>query len=370
MIKEGKFGTFEAVSLMTLLIITKAFFTSIRVLIKTTGTAAWYTTLISSAGSLFLFLFVYLLIKRFPGKDLTEIFELTVGKVIGKMLSLIFTAYFIFYSGSTMREFLEMIKAYTLPYSPPSAIIFLFLLAVVVLSYLGLEAIARVAGICFIPVVATILLLLFLAYPYYSPDYLTPWMGYGIGKTVTQGLWRSSAYSDVIVLAFINKSIHGVKHFKKIGVISITISGILVSLSIICALMAFNYSQGMENVSSLYQLSRIIFFNRFFQRIESIFIFTWVISTVINITCVFYCSISIFCKAFKINNHRPLLFPMAFLTFMVALQAKSLTEVTEINILFMRQYSVIINYGIPILILFIALIFGKKGEGPQSEKAD
>ncbi|HEX9062440.1 MAG TPA: GerAB/ArcD/ProY family transporter, partial [Clostridia bacterium] len=150
MIKEGNFGIFEAVCLTTLVLSTKNFYTSIRVLIKLTSTAAWYATLLSCTCSIVMFLFVYLLMKRFPGKDLPQVFEAVTGKVIGKILSLIFCAYFIYYCGSNLREFLEMIKAYNLPYTPPSLIILAFLLAVIVLTYTGIEGIARLSLLSFL----------------------------------------------------------------------------------------------------------------------------------------------------------------------------------------------------------------------------
>lgn len=369
MIKEGKFGTFEAVSLMTIILITKGFFTSIRVVIKTTGTAAWYTTLISAATSIILFLLVYLLMKRFPGKNLVEVFDRSVGKILGKAFSLIFCAYLIYYAGSNLREFMEMLKAYMYPYTQPSVILFAFMLAVVTLSYIGLEGIVRVSAICFIPIIAGLCLILFLAYPYYRIDYLFPLEGFGISKTLYHGITRSSAYSDIIILAFVINSIHGIKNFKKAGLISLILSGLALSISILCDIMAFAYSQGSENVSSLFQLSRMIYFSRFFQRVESIFLFIWVIASVITVAAGFYTSVSIFCKAFNVSNHKPLLLPAAYLTIMISLLPKNLSEVSEVNITFLRQYSAIITYGIPIFALIISLVLGKKGEKIKDEKA-
>jgi spore germination protein (amino acid permease) len=368
MIKEGKFGTLEAISLTTLVLITKAFYTSIRVLIVETSTAAWYATLISCAVSIILFLFVYLLMKRFPGKDLVCIFDLVTGRFIGKILSLIFCGYFIYYSGSNIREFVEMIKAYILPYTQPSFIIFIMVGIAIVYAFIGLEGIARMAYHAIYFVLICVLLILILPFPFYNADYLFPIAGYGFVNTAIQGFWRGSAYSDVIFLAFIINSIYGVKNFRKIGVISLVISGVTISLTIICGLMAFEYPQANENMSSLYQLSRIIYFNRFFQRVESIFIFIWVMASIITVSLAFYISVSIFCKAFKVPKHGPTLFPLAFITFMVSLLPQSLSETIEKNIIFIRQYSMLITYLIPILVLLIAVIRGKKGDAYKNEE--
>ncbi len=369
MIKEGKFGTFEAVCLIVTVLSTKTFYTSIGVLIKITSTAAWYSTLISCTSSIILFLFVYLLMKRFPGKNLIEVFEAVTGKVIGKILSLIFCAYFIYYCGSNLREFLEMIKAFNLPYTPPSLILFAFLLAVIVLSYMGIDGIARFSLLAFFPIMVGFIAILIFSYPIYNVNYLFPLGGYGVETTLYQGLLRSSAYDEVIILAIIINSVHGIKSFKKVGVISLALSGIIISISIFCDLMAFAYTQGSENLSDLFQLSRIIYFNRFFQRVDSLFLFIWVIASIITVSTAFYISISVYCKAFRINKHRPLLLPCAFLTFMVALLPENLSETVERNILFIRQYSVFVVYLIPILMLILSLLFNRKGEKEKVEKA-
>jgi len=368
MMKEGNFGTTEAIALTTVVLVTKAFFTSIRVLVKATSTSAWYATLISCSASMLLFLLVYQLMKRFPNKELVEIFEIVTGKFIGKILSLVFSAYFVYYAGSNLREFVEMIKAYVLPYTPPSVIIFVFLAVVVFFAYIGLEGIARMSYISFIIVSTGLALIMILPLPFYNVDNLFPIAGYSLQTTLSAGLMRSSAYSDVIFLAFIINAIHGVKQFKKVGLISLALSGAIISATILCSLLAFEYTQASENLSTLFQLSRIIYFNRFFQRVESIFIFIWVVASIINVALAFYMAASIFCKTFKIPTHRPSLLLFAFCTFTVTLLPESLSEVVERNVLFLRQYSIVITYLIPLLVLILALIRGKKGEKIKIEK--
>ncbi len=47
---------------------------------------------------------------------------------------------------------------------------------------------------------------------------------------------------------------------------------------------------------------------------------------------------------------------------MVSLLPEGLIELAKKNIVVMREYSMILIYGIPILVLFISVIFGKKGD--------
>ncbi len=360
--KIDKFGTYEAISLVMILMITKIFYTSIAVLIKAEGTAAWYGTLVSCVTSLFFFFLLYLLMKRFPGKNIIQIFEVVMGKIIGKVLILGFCAYFLYYAASNLREFIEMIKAYNLPYTPPSILMIGFISVSAIIAYYGLEGIARVSKIVFIPILVGLALILLLASPFYDPDFLKPYLGYGLQKTLAIGFLRSSAYEEFFVLAIIITSIHGLKTFKKVGILSIISTGVIFSLCYICNLMAFHYSVGGENLSGLFQLSKIIYFSRFIQRFESIFLFIWVIASLIAVSAAFYFSIDLYKNAFNIKNHRPIILPFALLLFVITMIPSGISEVVQVNILFIRQYSMIFVYGVPLLVFLFSLILRKRGD--------
>lgn len=358
---EGKVGIYEAICFTTLIIVNKVFFTSVSSIIYQTGTAAWYTTIISSLATLVFFMFTYLLLKRFPGKDLTGVFECVIGKIPGKVLTLMICGYLLFNAGSTLREFVEMIRVYNLHYTPISIIMITFLIVSVVISYYGLQTLSRICALCFIPSMIGLALILLLALPTYDINLLKPIGGHGIYSTLYYGITRSSAYLEFMLLSFAIQSINGHKAYKRIGITSILLSGVIFSISFLCYLMIFGYTTGSENISGIFELSRSIYYNRFIQRIESIFIFIWVISSVITTTASYYISLLLYCKAFTIKDHKPLLLPFAALVFIIGILPLSMQEVTQKNISVLRQYSMYIMYIPSILVLILAILFKKKG---------
>ena len=357
---ESKLGFFAAYSLMTFFITTKIFFTGISTIIDSLGTAAWYGTLISCATSIIFFSFLYLLIKRFRDKDIIEINDIVLGKFLGKFVSILFCVYSLYYAGTVLREFVEMIKAYNLPYTPPSVILLLFIAVVCIFTYIGIEGIGRISAIFFYPVLIGFIVLLVLASPNYVFDYIKPYGGYGVGNTFMTGFLRCSAYDEIFFLAVIFKSLQETSLFKKVGFASLLTAGVIFSVSILVSILTFEYTMGRENLSNIFQLSKTIYFSRYFQRVESIFLLIWVISSVINVMISFYCSISIYSKVFMIKNIKPLILPFAFLLFWISLFTPNLLEVTQINLLFINQYSMFLIFLVPIAILLIAMIRGKK----------
>jgi spore germination protein (amino acid permease) len=357
---EGRIGVFEGTCLTTLAMINKIFFTSVGNIVYQTGTAAWYTTLISCLCTLLFFLFYYLLLKRFPGRDLPSILEIVLGKVIGKVILLVLVAYGLFNAGSTLREFVEMIKVYNLPTTPTSLIMITFLAVSIIVCYSGLPSLARICALCLIPCLICLGLILLMALPSYNPNLLKPFGGHGVRTTLKLGFLRSSAYFEFVLLAFAVQAVGGYKAYKKIGIISILLSGGIFSISLLCYLMTFGYASGSENISGIFELSRSIYFNRFIQRVESIFLFAWVISSVLSTTASYYFSLLLYCKAFAIKDHRPLLAPFAILTMIVAIQPASMQVVSQINIVFLRQYTMYILY-LPIIIIFLIAVIFKRG---------
>jgi spore germination protein (amino acid permease) len=359
---EGKIGVFEAISFVSVITVNKIFFTSVGSIISQTGTAAWYTTLISCVVTVVVFMLVYMLLKRFPGKDLAAIFEIVAGRFIGKLLILAISAYCVFNAGSTLREFVEMIKVYNLPYTPTSLIISLFLVASLIISRYGFQAIARLCAICFIPSMAGLVFILLLSANRFNFNLLNPIGGHGLEKTIMFGLSRSSAYNEFLLLAFTVNALEGHRDYKKAALTSILISGVVFSISLLCYLSIYGYTSGSENISGVFELSRSIYFNRYVQRLESVFLFIWVISSVITTTASYYISMLLYCKTFRIKDHLPILLPFAILVYIVAILPQSMQEVTQKNITFLRQYSLYIMYLIPAAILLLAFITRKKGD--------
>jgi spore germination protein KB len=366
---EGHIGLYEAVCITVLIVFDKGFYSSVAIIVNTVGTAAWYMTLISCAVSLMFYYFEYLLIKRFPGLNIIQVYEAVMGKFIGKIIGISICAYTVYYSGSTLREFVDMIKTYNLPNTPPFFIMACILAVAILVSYYGLEVISRICTLFFIPIISGIVLLLILAAPSYNLNSLRPYLGYGLKKTFYLGFLRSSAYSEVGIILIFANALQDTKSLKKAGLISILLSGILFSACLVGYTLTFGYAAGGGYISGLFELSKTIYFNRFFQRIESLFLFTWSISSIINAAISFYICISVYCKVFNIKKHRPLLLPFSFIIFVTAILPGTSSDVLQVNMLILRQYSLFLTYFVPLLVLIVSILLSKKGENTNEQKS-
>lgn len=354
MIKEGKFGVQESISLISIIIVSKIFYSSPSVISRYVGTSTWYMTLISGITAAIAFTFIYLLLKRFPGKNIIEIFEIVLGKVIGPVFSGILTIWMIFYASTLLREFVDVLKVYVLPLSPVYYIVGLFMLGVIILSYVGLETIVRTGKLFVYTVLVGYLLLIVLSWQNYDFHRMFPIWGYGFKNTAIHGILRSSTYGDVIILAVIAGSLQGVSHIRKAGYISILISTLLISISFAAFTLAFPYYTLQEVTAPMYELATLIDYGRFFNRLDPIFLFIWIVSSLVSITAIFYISTSIYCKMFSIQEIKPVILPFAVIIFTAAIIPPNAPSVILGNVHFAREYGWAVSFLLPIITLVVA----------------
>lgn len=365
MIKEGKIGVQEAIFLIVITITVKAYFSSATFLAKAVGTASWYTTLISSATAILGFTAIYFLLKRFPGKDLIQVFELSLGRVMGFIFSMVLAVSLFIDAALILREFSEILKIYTMPLTPPSFVIGTFSIVMCGVCFMGLECLVRFSRLFGYFLLIGFLAVIILAWNNYDHHSLFPIMGYGLTKTISYGVSRSSFYGEVIILGVIAASLQGTAHLKKVGYISLIISGIITSSVLFFSLMAFNYSIAQEVASQMYSLTRTIRIGGFLQRLDPLFIFTWGIGTLISVTALFYAFLSIYSKIFRIQDMRPLIVPSAIILFTVAMIPSDFITVTQyVHVL--RQNGWIVFYGLPLVALIVATTRKKKGTGKSA----
>lgn len=360
MTREGRFGSKEAISVLTITISAKTFFTSPANVVKIAATAGWYLTLISCLTAMLAFLFIYLLLKRFDGKSLPEINEIVLGRPIGFVFSLLLMLILMLTSTINLREFAEVIKVYVLNESPLVYIMVLFLTGVCVLSILGLESIARMAKLSAFGLMGGFILIVVLAAKDYDLTRLLPLMGHGLDRTIIHGLTRCSAYGEIIILAVIARSVGGARYVKRVGFISLALSGMFVGGGILAFSLFFPYSIGQEMTAPLYQMASQINYGTFFSRMEPIFLFVWVISTLISVCATFYVSLMIYSHIFRIRDNRPLVIPLALIMLGLAVLPKDIIDLVNKYIHTEREYGWTLFF-LPSILVFVVALIRRKG---------
>ncbi len=360
MIKEGKFGVHEMVSLLVIAMTNKIFFSTASRFLGIAATSAWLMTLISCLSAVLLFTFVYLLLKRFPGKNMIEIFDITLGRATGFAFSLALAVAIFFCCSMLLREFTDMARTYIFIRTEPSLISAALILAVVLGAYLGLESIARFAKFSLYFALASILILIFFTAQYFDITNLFPIMGHGMDVNITSGLRWTCTYSEVIFIAILAGSMQGTGYIKKAGFLSLVLSGLMMAVVLAVSVLVLSYPLGQEQLSVTYILAKQIEVGNFLQRSDPLFSYLWFVTTIITICIEFYCGISVYCKAFRLQDHRPLIIPFALIVYAASFIPRDFSEV-EFWLSFIRTNGIFIVFGMPLTALIASLLRRKKG---------
>ncbi len=364
------FGKWEGTVLLLNLLYTQIILGFPRVMTETAGTAAWITIIYASVIMLLAFWLISKLYSRFEGMDIIDISQIAGGGAFRIITGLVMTAYLVYIISIVLREFAEDMKVIILPESPISFVTLFFVAGMIVGAYLGLEAIVRLGAIVVPLITAGFLFITIGVYPYYNASNLFPILGTGPQKIFGEGFFKISIFSAVSILFFIAPYIRTNKEFKIIGYSSILISSCMFLWSVVSYLMVFPYTVSVENFLPIYQMARLINYGRFFQRVESVFVFIWAATALLYLTGAFYFITHVFRKTFKLEYEKPLIVPFAVLVFNISLLPPNLATAIQLEEEYFRKYIWIITVVFPIIILSIANISQKRKKGEnKSEKA-
>ncbi len=358
MIREGRLGIFEAVTLLFWPILGKIFLSYASGIIKENVSAAWIAVFLGCMAALLWFIPLYALMKRFPGEDLISIGVKSAGPLLGNLLTAVIVIFIFFSAAVTLRQIGETIIGTALPQVPLQVIILTFTIIMAFGTYWGLEATARIAAITTPFLIILLVGLLLLQSGNLNINYLAPLGGPGTGKLLLNGFMRSSILSELVLLAFLAPALPR----KKIGVAGIYLIGLstlFLTVIMMVGQAIFPPPVAAENTFPFYEISRSVYFGRFYQRVETIFILIWITITLFSMIVRFYFATTGLARIFKMPYYQPLIGMAALVTMAAGLLFPSYTSVVWWDNLIRGRWAWVPAFAIPLVIYLIAVVRGK-----------
>jgi spore germination protein KB len=361
MIREGRFGTYETVTILLWPMLAKIYLSFSAGLIQENYSAAWLAVLFGSMMALLWFLPLAALLKRFPGEDLVTIAEIVTGPVIGKLLMGIVVIFFFISTTLILRQIAETVIGTALPMIPLSVIIITFVLVMLLPAVWGLESAARVSALITPYLLAGGIGLFLLQYGNMNPNYLAPLWGPGIKKLAINSFFRSSILSELVFLGFLAPFMPK-KNFRQTGLILIGAATVLLTGAMMVTQMVFPPPVAAEHTYPFYEMARSIYFGRFYQRVEFIFIPVWMTMVLFSLGLRFYFTTVGLAKIFRLPYHQPLLGMTALALLAAALLYPNYQTTVYLDNLIRGQWSWVPAFLIPFLIYLTAVFLRKRGK--------
>ncbi|TYO94707.1 GerAB/ArcD/ProY family transporter [Desulfallas thermosapovorans] len=353
-------GVSEAVTLLFVVISAKIFLTQSIFLYHRGMNAAWVIPIVLMFVGLAGVLLLVALLNRFPGRDLVQVGEELTGPYINFFFGLFYLAVFVLGAGFTLRAISEHMVAGFFPDTPISLVAGSFILATMVVSYLGLEAVVRTARLLVGILLATGLALVALTAPLWSFASLFPIWGAGPLELFKGVLENTGVYVSILLLGIIYPFLPG-NTGKKIGFWGVGITGIISLLGVLVPILVFTYPTVTELTLPSFEMARIINIGRFGQRMEVVFLPMWVFANMIYLSASLYGGAAVLCRLCALDDYRPFVLSMGVFITVVAFITQNAPQATYWYQDYIIRYSFAILTGIVLLLLSVAYLKSRGG---------
>lgn len=305
-------------------IVVKMLLTYPRNLILNSGNAAWIQILYSLLLTIFIFLVTA---AAYRGrKNVIETAELCGGKLLKIVTGIIVTVVLVLNVISIIRIFPETIKTILLQDTRVELILLVFAVITIIGAYMGIESITTV-NFLFLPIAGVVMIaFLALLIPYYKFDNLTPIFGNGVKSVFLTGINSMSVFSDIILLNIYLPYMDNYSDYKKSGLKSILIGGVVAVLTVLAYCSAYPYPESKNFIFPVYQLTRMIHLSSFFSRFETFFQFIWSILVMLYAAFYVYSICYVWQITFNLKFNKPLIVPVVITLFTAALIPNSVID--------------------------------------------
>lgn len=356
-----RIGAAEAVYLCVVFIISKIFLSYQLPILDAAQTAAWLAVLIASlAGGLLFYWSLVPLLKQHPGKNIVEIGEELAGPVINSFFCLGYLLFFLVLTALVLRQFSERVITSFVEEMPISFAVFSFAAGMVIVTYLGLEAIARTAR-----VFAPILLLMFLflivsTIPYWEYQHIYPLLGAGAPALASTSLLKTGLLSEIFILAVLNHALPE-RRLAVIAMASLSISAFFLVIGVLAVLMVFPFTVFAELTLPTFELAKMIYLGRFLQRLETLFVPVWAFGGLIKLTVGLYSAAFIAAAMLKLPYYRPLIPALTVIIIALAFIPGSAPETVRWDNDYLRNYGWLALFAPLAILALLSGLRNKKG---------
>ncbi|ARU62353.1 hypothetical protein CBW65_16325 [Tumebacillus avium] len=362
MIKTGHLGRLELLSLCVLASVADAALIYPQQLVLFGLSAGWMIPLVSMLICLATWAVIGpMLVKAGPKGDLISLSKRYLGPLQLPVL-LIIALYLLIDVTALTRGFAEAVITTVLPRSPISFISIPFLLAVLYYAYQGVEGLSRVSWLVMPGTLLSFLGLLLLNANWFSYEYLFPLWGSGPVKIGIGGVLFTSVFLHLLILMVLGTRLRDRRDMVKIGYWSIVLTALMYALITFVFILAFSPDGAMRSPFPMYQLGRLIYIGRFFQRLEALFVFVWVTLALIKTSVSLWMICYLTASAFRMPVYRPLVFPIGLIIYALMFYPPGFAELIEWNNKYILTWGWVIVILLPVLLTYYFRMRQRKEE--------
>lgn len=328
--------------------------------VSVAGSAAWISVPLAALG-LTPFVFGLLVLNSwYPGQTAIQYLPQVLTTPIGWLIGLVLNLYFLFFSATSLRCCVDIIKLFFLDRTPVEVVLITYLMVAAYLALHGASAIGRF--IQFTLPIALLGLFAVIAFgliggprPQYGellPFWAVTWSELYDGVATVYGHfagWGVIAY----VGAFLTR--RRPESHSQIAALTILLPALAFIVVIATSLTVFGVEVSTHLQAPITSLGRLIELpGAFIERVDILLVMVWLLVSMASVAAPLYCSSLGMAQLFRLGDHRPWIYPLLPLIYMIA-AFPSNSPTVELMRLWLRLTNVPLTWVIP-LTLGVALL--------------
>ncbi|QUL98309.1 MAG: GerAB/ArcD/ProY family transporter [Candidatus Fermentithermobacillus carboniphilus] len=304
-IDDGRIDWVEAAGLVVTFEITKAFLVFPEKIAKEGLTAAWTIPLVSGLlASLFIWVLV-VVSKAHPGMNLIQITNYLAGPTVGFIAGVALYLYLMIIIVTGFREVADVLITVYMPLTPLGFFLASAYAVVFYVAFQNTETLARISVLTSTVVVGMAIILAALSIGRYNTDLVFPPLGPGLIPLFKKYGVRQSIYGEFLSLGMIAAYLREPRQVGKVAAVSLGISIFTFTLVVLTCQMVFPIPSLLRVSAPFLRVARVIKLGRFFQRLDSLFVFVWLGVSLLQAAVAIYLASLVLATVFHLQSHKP-----------------------------------------------------------------
>lgn len=318
----------------------------------------WIAILLAMVMSCLIFIVYARIITLFPGKGLFDILDNLFGKILGRIISLLFIWYAFHLGALVIRNFTEFIHIVSLEETPQNFLALISVILVIWAIRAGVEVIGRWIAIFFPIMVITVIIHTLLTINLIEVKNLEPVLYYGL-QPVFSSAFSAFAFpfAETVLFLTVLGNLRKNSSPYKVYFLSLLIGGSFILLIALRTIMVLGIANSSIQLFPSYRAIRLISVGNFIQRMEILIGMAYTLSGFIKCCICLYAVTKGIASIFNIEDYHKIVAPFGLLMALFSgIIYSSSMEMVEWATDLYKYYAIPFQIILPIIILITAEI--------------
>lgn len=368
MLEHGKISAVQMGLMMYSSIVTTAILYLPAAIYDYAGRDLWLSPIVSAILGCIPVCVVYELHRLYPGDSIIQYSCSIVGKIGGKLIGAIILLLILFISNQALWQYGEFVSGYFLPHTPQVVLLGTMAFASALAVYGGVEVMGRLSDLLTPVLLFMFLIIIILLLQDVQVKYMFPILGNGVLPVLKGAYFSNLWFCEPLFITFFLPFLKEPQKGRKWGVISVLLLLVIVVSTNLVSLLVLGSATGSVR-TPLMTAVQYISIAEFLSHLEATVMAIWIAGAFIKMYVFYYMLALGTAQWFNLSNYRPLVFPIAFLSVVLAIWQVPDTSAFSV-------YSQTINSAVgpvlfivlPLFLLLIAFLRKNKKQEKQVEQ--